>query len=133
VRKVLKIAASVLLVLLIVGACEPTWLHLTSEGSGVVGEADVGPTCPDMPCPPGHLAISAVVTRRGWPGVAAVIRTGADGRFRVQLRPGRYTLRVIQSPWRSQYLPYLTQPTIPVRVRAHVYTPVTVNYDNGLR
>jgi hypothetical protein len=135
-RKALKIASGVLLGLLVIGACEPTWLYLTSEGSGVVGEATVGPTCPvervGEVCPPGHIAISAIVTRRGWPGVAAIVHAGAGGRFRVQLAPGQYTLHVLRSPWHPP-LPYLRQSAIPVSVRAHAYTSVTVGFDSGMR
>lgn len=135
-RKALKIASGVLLGVLAMGACEPTWLHLRSGDSGLAGEATVGPTCPAAAvgetCPPGHIAMSAVVTRRGWPGVAAVIHTGARGRFRVQLEPGHYTLHVLRSPWHPP-LPYLRQSTIPVRIRAHAYTSVTVGFDSGIR
>ena len=135
-RRALKIASGVLSGLLIIGAGEPAWLYLTSEDSGVVGEATVGPTCPvarvGEVCPPGHIAISAIVTRHGWPGVAAVIHTGTDGRFRVRLAPGRYTLHVLRSPWHPP-LPYLRQSAIPMRVRARAYTSVTVGFDSGIR
>lgn len=135
-RKALKITSAVLLGLSAIGAGEPVWLHLTSDGSGVLGEATVGPTCPAVRvgevCPPGHRAISAIVTRRGWPGVAAVVHTGAGGRFRVRLAPGRYTLHVLRSPWHSP-LPYLSRSAIPMSVHAHAYTPVTVGFDSGIR
>lgn len=137
-HKALKIASGVLLGLLVIGAGEPTWLYLASEDSGVVGEATIGPTpaCPvgrvGEVCPPGHIAISAVMTRRGWPGVAAVVHTGVDGRFRVRLAPGQYTLHVLRSPWHPP-LPYLRQSAIPLRVRAHAYTSVTVGFDSGIR
>jgi hypothetical protein len=137
-RKILKIASGVLLGLLVVGAFEPTWLYLMSEGSGVAGEATVGPTCPGPVarggevCPPGHITMTAVVTRRGWPGVAAVIHTGGEGRFRLQLAPGQYTIHVLQSPWHGRF-PYLNQSAIPVRVRARTYTPVTVRFWSGMQ
>lgn len=134
-RKILKIASGILLGLLVIGACEPTWLYLRAAGSGVVGETAVGPTCPSVSagevCPPGHIAMSAIVTLHGWPGVAAVVHAGADGRFRVRLPPGLYTIHVLQSPWRAPF-PYLKQSAITVRVRAHAYTPVTVNFDTGI-
>jgi hypothetical protein len=135
-RKALKITSGVLLGLLVIGTAQPAWLYLTSEDSGVVGEATVGPTCPVVRvgevCPPGHIGISAIVTRRGWPGVAAFVHTRAGGRFRVQLAPGQYTLHVIRSPW-HQSLPYLKQSAIPVMVRARAYTSVTVGFDSGIR
>jgi hypothetical protein len=135
-RKILKIASGMLLGLLVIGACEPTWLHLKADGSGVAGEATVGPTCPvarvGEVCPPGHIAMSVIMTRRGWPGVAAVVHAGAGGRFRVPLPPGLYTLHVLRSPWHPP-LPYLKQSAIAVRVRAHAYTSVTVDFDSGMR
>lgn len=135
-RKVLKIASGTLLGLLVIAVCEPTSLYLTAEDSGITGEAVVGPTCPveraGEVCPPGHIAISAILTRRGWPGIAAFVHTSADGRFRVQLPPGMYTLHVLRSPWHPP-LPYLMQSAIAMRVRAHVYTSVTVGFDSGIR
>jgi hypothetical protein len=135
-RKVLMIASGMLWGLLVIVSCEPAWLYLTAEGSGITGETIVGPTCPVVRagevCPPGYIAMWAIVTRSGWPGVAAVVHAGADGRFRVQLPPGLYTLHVLQSPWHPP-LPRLIQSTITVRVRANAYTPVTVDFDSGLR
>jgi hypothetical protein len=136
-RKVLKIASGMLLGLLVIGACEPAWLYLMAEGSGITGEALVGPTCPservgEAACLPGHIAISAILTRRGWPGIAAVVHASADGRFRVQLPPGLYTLHVLQNPWHPP-APYPTQSAIEVPVRAHAYTSVTVNFDSGIQ
>jgi hypothetical protein len=135
-RKVLKIASGMLLGLLVIGACEPTWLYLTAEGSGITGEATVGPTCPSFSpgevCPPGHIAMSAILTRRGWPGVAAFVHAGADGRFRVRLPPGLYTLHVLPSPWHPPSL-NLKQSAITVPVRAHAYTSVSVDFDTGMR
>jgi hypothetical protein len=134
-RKVLKIAAGTLLGLLVIGACEPTLLYMTADSSGITGEAIVGPTCAavrvGVVCPPGHMAMSGVVTRSGWPGVAAVVHAGANGRFRLQLPPGLYTLHVLQSPSHPA-LPHLMQSAIAVRVRAHAYTPVTVNFYSGI-
>jgi hypothetical protein len=134
-RKVLKIASGVLLGLLVIVSWEPAWLHLTAGGSGITGETIVGPACPSVRvgevCPPGHTAMWAIVTRSGWPGVAAVVQAGADGRFRVQLSPGLYTLHVLQSPWHPR-LPRLMQSSIAVRVQAHAYTAVMVTFDSGV-
>jgi hypothetical protein len=136
-RKGVKVGIGVVLGLLAVGACEPTWVYLAADGSGVLGETDVGPMCPGPVasggvCPPGHRAISAIVTRQGWPGIAAIIHTGPEGRFRVRLAPGRYTVHVLQMPGHPP-LPYLRQDMIPVLVRSHAHTPVTVVFDSGMR
>jgi hypothetical protein len=130
------IASGVLLWgLLVIVSCEPAWLYLTAGGSGITGETIVGPTCPvaraGEVCPPGHIAMWAIMTRNGWPGIAAVVHAGADGRFRAQFPPGLYTLHVLQSPGNPS-LPDLMQSTITVRVQAHAYTPVTVNFYSGI-
>lgn len=135
-RKTVKVCAGGLAGLLVLGGCEPAWVYAAAEDSGVVGEADVGPTCPAVRigqvCPPGHTAVTGYVIRRGWPGVAALIHTGPQGRFRLRLAPGQYTIHVLQSPWRPS-LPALARSTIPVRVRPHAYTPVTIDFDSGIR
>lgn len=55
------------------------------------------PSCPveraDSPCPPGPVAGAAVVASVGQRRRAAT-HTGGDGRFRLELSYGRYTIRV---------------------------------------
>lgn len=132
---VLKIASSVQLGLLAIASCQQAWLHLTAEGSGIAGETILGPTSPPVRAgevrPPGHVPMWGIVTRSGWPGVAAVVHAGAAGRFRVPLPPGLYTLHVLRSPWHPAW-PSLMQSATAVRVQAHAYTPVKVFFDNGI-
>ncbi|GAA0270461.1 hypothetical protein GCM10009527_078460 [Actinomadura nitritigenes] len=136
-RRAWKIAAGTALGVLALGAVEPAWLSSTASGSGLAGQTTVGPTCPaqraGQVCPVGHVKMSAVVTRHDWPGVAAFIRTDGQGRFRVRLAPGHYTLHVVRSPWQSSPTPLLRRSTIPVTVHAHVYARVEINYDSGIR
>ncbi|QKG22373.1 hypothetical protein ACTIVE_4013 [Actinomadura verrucosospora] len=136
-RRAWKIAAVTALGLLALGAVEPAWLFSAASGSGLTGQTTVGPMCPvqrvGQVCPVGHVRMSAVVTRHDWPGVAAFIRTDGQGRFRVHLAPGRYTIHVVRSPWRSSPTPFLRRSTIPVTVHSHAYARVDVGYDSGIR
>jgi hypothetical protein len=57
--------------------------------------------------------------------VVMTVRSGADGRFRVAVRPGKY---VLKAPTK---LPRMV-PT-PVTVDAGHYTDVTMHFDTGVR
>jgi hypothetical protein len=68
--------------------------------TGLQGTVSAGPTCPvervDSPCPPRPL--SAEVDARDPAGRLAVMsRSGSDGRYRLLLPPGQYTLTVASS------------------------------------
>jgi hypothetical protein len=136
-RRGTKVACSLLLGLLVVGGYEPTWVYLASDGSGVTGQALIGPTCPSVslahPCPPAPKPFSGIVTRRGWPAVAVVIHTGDSGRFRERLAPGAYALHVLLNPWRPAYSLRVVESPISFTVRAHAYTRVVVSFDSGIR
>src|SRR3989442_7042125 len=64
-------------------------------GTGIQGTVEVGPTCPveriNSPCPPHPLATMVIVRNSGGAELARV-QSGADGRFKVDLAPGTYTL-----------------------------------------
>src|SRR6202022_1342512 len=64
-------------------------------GTGIQGMVQVGPTCPveriNSPCPPHPLA-ATIVVRDGTGAEVTRFLSGADGRFKVDLRPGTYTL-----------------------------------------
>lgn len=53
--------------------------------------------------------------------------SGADGRFLVRLRPGRYVL----TPTNGIPFPRASAETI--TVQAHRFTGVTINFDSGIR
>jgi hypothetical protein len=68
--------------------------------TGLQGTVSARPTCPvervDSPCPPRPL--SAEVDARDPAGrLAAMSRSGSDGRYRLLLPPGQYTLTVASS------------------------------------
>ena len=100
--------------------------------SGVKGRVFIGPLCPvvqeGVPCPDAPYEASIRV-RRASGKVVKTVRSGEDGRFRVNLAPGRYML-VPLSPHEGAP-PYAGPLT--VRVRAHGFTRVTISYDSGIR
>jgi hypothetical protein len=97
-------------------------------GSGITGRVLLGPTCPvqrpGQSCVRPYQTSVAVFTRAGHR--LKTFRSGRDGRFRVGLRPGHYTLKATRGG-----LPRLT-PT-PVTVRPGHFTRVTLMFDTGIR
>ena len=101
--------------------------------SGVSGRVLIGPMCPveqvGVPCPDKPFQAYINVRREGSGKTAATVRSGKDGRFRVNLAPGRYVL-VPNAP--DPGAPPQAAP-VRVRVRAHGFTRVTITYDSGIR
>ncbi len=100
--------------------------------SGIEGTVTIGPMCPveriDSPCPDQPYA-ATIVIEDGQGVEVARAQSGDDGRFRVALAPGSYTL-VPQSP-DGAGLPYGAEQQ--VEVQAGAYTAVAVQYDSGIR
>ena len=103
-----------------------------SPPSGVQGIVLVSPTCPverlNSPCPPRPIAVTIVVDDSQGTEVARG-QSGGDGRFKIDVRPGTYTLsglNVNHSP-----LPRPIPKTITVAQGS--YTNVTLEYDSGIR
>jgi hypothetical protein len=115
---------------LLAGACGTT-LNTPSADSGIEGLVTIGPMCPveieGQPCPDQPYEAPIVVEDAGGDEVARVT-SDADGRFRVTLEPGAYTL-VPQSP--ESRLPYAGEQS--TEVVAGEYTQVTIAYDSGIR
>ena len=107
-----------------------------TPGSGISGKIVAGPTCPveSVPpapgCAPRALRATVRIRRVGSLDRATIVRSGADGRFRVRLYPGTYWVRAL--PYAGQALPR-PPPATRVRVRAARYTLVTITYDTGIR
>lgn len=101
-------------------------------GTGIQGIVEVGPTCPveriNSPCPPHPLA-ATVVVRDGSGAEVTRFRSGADGRFKVDLTPGRYSLLGLTVG--SSFLPRPI-PTS-VTVTQGTYASVNIEYDSGIR
>jgi hypothetical protein len=101
-------------------------------GTGIQGMVQVGPTCPveqlNSPCPPRPLG-ATIVVRDGNGTVVTRFHSGADGRFKVNLAAGSYTLLGLTVG--SSFLPRPI-PTS-VAVTQGTYAWVTVQYDSGIR
>jgi hypothetical protein len=95
--------------------------------SGIQGTVVEGPTCPveqaASPCPDRPLAADLVVT-----GADSVshLRSGSDGRFRVAVAPGAYTITAGSTG------PPTLRP-VHVTVPAHTFVSVTLTFDSGIR
>ncbi len=101
--------------------------------SGIQGLVLIGPMCPVVqegePCPDEPFAAAIEVRREEDGELAATVRSGADGRFSVDLAPGSYVL-VPLSP--NEGAPPFASP-VTVRVEPHRFTQVTISYDSGIR
>jgi hypothetical protein len=104
----------------------------TSTSSGIEGSVTIGPVCPvvriDTPCPDQPYAATIVIDD-GQGREVTRTKSGDDGRFRLALAPGSYTL-VPQSPNGSS-MPHANSQQVDVRDGA--YTHVDVQYDSGIR
>jgi hypothetical protein len=89
-----------------------------------------GPTCPvervGSPCPPRPLS-TEVEARDPAGHLAATARSGSDGRYRLPLPPGQYTLAVASSG------PFPRCPTATATVVAGELATVDVSCDTGIR
>jgi hypothetical protein len=104
--------------------------------SGIAGRVVAAPTCPlervpPLPgCAPRPLAVTLRFRRLGGAIRATTIHTGADGRFRVPLTPGRYL--VVALPRAGS--PFPRPPgDITETVHPHRFAFVTITYDTGIR
>ena len=81
----------------------------------------VGVPCPDQP----YQATVTVLDQNG--NRVTQFQTDSQGRFRVLLNPGAYTL-VPESP---NTLPFASPQN--VTVASKQFTPITITYDSGIR
>lgn len=116
-------------VALVVAACGA---QAAQPGTGIQGIVQAGPTCPvervNSPCPPRPLA-ATVVVRDGSGAEVTRFHSAVDGRFKVDLAPGSYT--VVGLNIGTSFLPRPI-PTS-VTVTAGSYTSINVEYDSGIR
>src|SRR3979490_1359501 len=115
------------LVTLMLAACGTPAASPAPAGSGIQGVVQAGPTCPveriNSPCPPRPLGATIVVRD---PAGREVARThsAADGRFKVEVAPGTYT--VVGLNIGSSMLPRPIPTTVTVTLGS--YTTITVEY-----
>lgn len=101
-----------------------------SSDTGVEGIVTIGPTCPvqrvDSPCPDRPYE-ATIFLLDGARRPIAEVRSAADGRFRVVLAPGTYTL----SPQAQGAFPHAAEQT--VTVLEGQITTVQIAFDSGIR
>jgi hypothetical protein len=119
------------MVVMLLAACG-TAAAPPTVSSGIQGTVTVGPTCPveriNSPCPPRPMAATIVIRDQVGKQVAQV-RSGADGRFRVNLPPGTYSLNGL-----AQGNAGLPRPAaVTATVTDGSYVAVNVQFDSGIR
>ena len=103
-----------------------------ASSSGVRGQVLLGPTCPVVqegsPCP--DEPVGGVEVRALTDGEAiAQTTSGGDGRFELELPPGRYTLEAVVGPDG----PGMFGKPVAVTVTAGAFVEVVVPVDSGIR
>jgi hypothetical protein len=107
---------------------------LNTSESGIEGRVSIGPMCPverpDRPCPDKPFAASIEIQNQDDQGDHLTVRSGKDGRFRVNLAPGKYKLTpMAPNPGAPPHAP----PPQSVTVESGKYAHVTIKYDSGIR
>ena len=110
------------------GASDPA----PASDSGIEGIVLIGPTCPVVvegrDCDDKPYVGEVRIVDRASRKLVATARSGDDGRFRVSVAPGDYTLEPVAN---AGGLPF--GKPIDVTVRPHTYETVTVSFDSGIR
>jgi hypothetical protein len=107
---------------------------LNVSDGGIEGKVVIGPMCPveriDQPCPDKPLEAYIEIQGPDDQDDKRRIRSGKDGRFRIDLAPGKYKLTPI-SP--NPGAPPRAPGPQSVTVESGKYTQVTIKYDSGIR
>jgi hypothetical protein len=100
--------------------------------SGILGTITLGPTCPvergGMTCSKPYAGTVDIYGHSD--RLIKTVRSNADGKFRVRLKPGTYTLK--PQP-RDPARPYPMGKPVTVTVKAGSYASVNIQYDTGIR
>jgi len=101
--------------------------------SGIEGLVTIGPQCPvleeGVPCPDRPYQAELRVLEEASGRVVAAFHSGVDGRFRVDLPPGRYVL----DPGEPLLVDEPRADKMTIGVETGRYTEVTVRFDSGIR
>lgn len=103
--------------------------------SGVSGRVHIGPTCPVERIPPDPACadrphVATIDFRRpATHRLVRSVRSDVHGRFTARLAPGLYVMQPRPGPGIARPL----QPRRTVRVLAHRFTAVRIEYDSGIR
>jgi hypothetical protein len=118
-----RVALAIALTALV--ACAKAGPGGTTTDSGIAGKVVLGPQCPvvslESPCPDKPFQADVQVVD-GSGDVVATAHSGKDGRFTYTLKP--------LSPNENGF-PFGKE--VPVSVRPHDFTRVTVSFDTGIR
>jgi hypothetical protein len=107
--------------------------NVGGPGTGIVGTAVAGPTCPvvrenDPSCDPRPVPGVTLVVKTLDGSEVATVETDAAGRFAFEVPAGNYTLEAEQ----TQAFPMAPAP-VAVTVLPNVRTDVTLEFDTGIR
>lgn len=101
--------------------------------SGIRGTTVVDIGCPTTmdasACPTRPLAARIEITPVDAGAAPRTVRSGADGRFRVELEPGAYELR----PTSQLHAPLPRADPVSVQVCDGEFSTVTIRFDSGVR
>jgi hypothetical protein len=106
--------------------------HPDRGSSGIQGTVSVDIGCPHVtgtPCPRTPLRARLVIRPAGPGGPVVSAHSGPDGRFRVPLAPGRYTIQ----PLNIDGAPVPTAFPVSVTVHPGGWTTLPVEFDSGIR
>lgn len=104
--------------------------------SGLSGRVLAGPTCPvervppQPGCAPRPVVATLRIRRLGSRTAARSVRSASDGRVRVRLAPGAYTVQAL--PRAGSPFPRPPSPSR-VQIRPGRFTVITITYDTGIR
>lgn len=101
--------------------------------SGIEGRTLVDGGCPveieRSPCPPKPISARVTAVHAATGVDVASATSGADGRFRIELEPGRYWLKATNLTG----APFPRSSPVPVVVDSARYATVTVAFDSGIQ
>ncbi len=131
----IRVAVVGVIAVALLAACRPARGQVLTPGSGqgvqgIEGQVLIGPMCPvqrvDTPCPDKpYQANISVLDQNGT--LVLSFQTDDQGRFRVALDPGTYTLRP------DAGIGIAHAEAQDVTVQAGAFTPVQITYDSGIR